>query len=288
MTEEKSFKNLHSKWLDWLEKDEHAICKQLYQMSWDYALFLVVGELGKIASQHPKPNIGFNEPILNLLVSGFVTTQAFFIRRLVDKRKDVISLCRLIDDMKENIDVITRENYVCINGLSYDFDEPRKEQKRGFTILDAKDAWPESKIRHEEFDKLSGVDENKRNKCDKIKESFFDDLNKKLETCKDIQKYSNKYMAHAADEESRNKLSEDEKRVTLNKIDECHKAIFQVFSALLWVLKNESMISPIPCPQYDHLKNLDKAWADDEMMAKARDIWNKRMKEVQNWKNTSL
>ena len=125
------FRQKRMKWLFWLAGDDHhSIIKQIYSLLWDYALFCTVSELRRLAVEKPQSGIGFNGPIARLFDAGFVTTQATAIRRLTEwpstrKNRAVISIRTLLQDIRVNLRLITRENYVCHDGLPYDFESVR-------------------------------------------------------------------------------------------------------------------------------------------------------------------
>jgi hypothetical protein len=57
------------------------------------------------------------------LFDGHVATQVLAIRRLMDDRNtDIISLRRLVKDLRHSWTLFTRENYVCFDGLPYDYE----------------------------------------------------------------------------------------------------------------------------------------------------------------------
>jgi hypothetical protein len=58
--------------------------------------------------------------LAHFLDQGYVATQVLAIRRLLDSRKDVFSLRRLLDNITTHQHLITREIYVCNDGLPYD------------------------------------------------------------------------------------------------------------------------------------------------------------------------
>src|ERR1039457_4879895 len=76
------FLKKREEWLFWLNgDDQHSIWRQITSLLWDYALFKTIRELRVEAAQNPTEGIGFNAPVLHLLESGFVITQATGIRR---------------------------------------------------------------------------------------------------------------------------------------------------------------------------------------------------------------
>jgi hypothetical protein len=60
---------------------------------------------------------------------GYVATQILAIRRLVDDRNaDVIPIRGLVKDISRNFALFTRENFVCFDGLPYDYDAVRRRE----------------------------------------------------------------------------------------------------------------------------------------------------------------
>jgi hypothetical protein len=68
------------------------------------------------------------------LLQGYAATQGLSIRRLVDTTKSVISLRRLLIDIKNNLHLLTRENYVSGGGLPFDPDRAWQEHMAGGAI----------------------------------------------------------------------------------------------------------------------------------------------------------
>ena len=58
-----------------------------------------------------------NTLIAEQLIQGYVARQVLGIRRLLDKTSGVISLRRLILELRGNWQLFTREKYVCHNGF---------------------------------------------------------------------------------------------------------------------------------------------------------------------------
>ena len=108
------------KWLAWLEGDpDNSIVSQLHGMMWSDATFRALNKARGYASQQSPT--GAVAPLLaEFLDQGFVATQVLAITRLIDKGSEVVSLWRLLDDIAENPNLITREIFVCFDGLPYD------------------------------------------------------------------------------------------------------------------------------------------------------------------------
>src|SRR4030042_4576533 len=80
-----SFREMRMKWIDWLHgEDPHSISQQISSLLWDYALFIAVNELRRIADEEPEKEVGINGPVIHLFDAGFATIQAIVIRRLIE------------------------------------------------------------------------------------------------------------------------------------------------------------------------------------------------------------
>ena len=200
----KAFRQKRLIWMEWLNgQDPQSISPQIYSMLWDYALFRVVNELRKIAAMDPENGVRFNNPVIHLFDAGFVTKQVISIRRLTEKPKydpkwAIISLHSVIDDIKTNVNLITRENYVCYDGLPYDYEAVQRQwlstlsrESRGVHVgllpTNGPNTWPMSERVHKTFDKLSGVEPENRKRTDVIRADIFTFLKSQIETCKDIK-----------------------------------------------------------------------------------------------------
>jgi hypothetical protein len=83
------------------------------------------GTLRQLVIGHEDENTPtcLNNPLVaEQIIQGYVARQVLGIRRLLDKTSGVISLRRLITDMCSNWSLFTRENYVCHDGLPYDYE----------------------------------------------------------------------------------------------------------------------------------------------------------------------
>ncbi len=290
------------KWIEWLHGDDtHSISRQISSILWDHALFLTVNELRRIAAEEPERGVGINGPVIRLFDAGFITTQAVAIRRLIEKPKrdpkwSVLSLRRVLDDIEQNVDLMTRENYVCYDGLPYDYDLVYQQWlsslpsgvNSGSLPMQGPNAFPMSESVHKNFDILAQVDPTKRSRNDLVKIEVLEYLESEIKKCENIKKYVDKFIAHAAAPETRVSLSDEEKGITLERLETYHKIIYQVASFISGQLIWESNLGGLPVPQYDHLKNLDKRWITAKKMEKAHKKWDEYRKEVAEWDSTLL
>ena len=300
-----AFRQKRLTWMKCLKgQDSHSISHQIHSMLWDYALFCVVNELRRLAATEPEDRVSFNGPAIRLFDAGFATTQATTIRRLIEKPKSdpkwaVISLRSILKDIKNNTNLITRENYVCYDGLPYDHEAAHRQWLStlpndtgsvhvNWFPTNGPNAWHVSEQVHENFDKLSSIAPENRKRTDVIRADVFAFLESQIETCKDIKKYVDKFIAHASAPETRIGLSDDQRGITLDRLKAYHKTIYQVANFISGQLLYESNLGGLPVPQFDHLANLDKSWTTPGKLNTARQIWDEYANEVSKWDSASL
>lgn len=283
------------KWLFWLRgDDQHAIRDQVTALLSDYAMFQTINDLRVKQAKSKRQGVHFNASVLFLLDSGFVAKQAMGIRRLIDKSGDVISLKRLVDDIKQNRELISREVFVAHDGLPYDYAcvreayyaEKIKVGKECYfegVETSGPKAFGASERCHKVFDSLAGIAPSHRKRDDMLPAQLFDDLSGKLGVCADLQKFADKFIAHPADPNSRSKLTASQNAVTLKKLTQCLQAIVAVASSISRRLLGDGTSWTVPQPSFDPIKNLDKAWIETNALEEARQSLEKHMTAIEKW-----
>ena len=267
-------------WNNWLFEDSLSISNQIRYMLWKDAIFRTFNEARRMTINRESESLGFNGSLLHLLDEGFLVSQVMAIRRLTDRnfydpKKGVLSVPRLIDDILSNIDIFTRENYVSYDGSKYE----------GLSIeTDGIDKWIPWKKKHENFDTLSNVSPQNRSRTDRVNKYVFIKLNKELKICENLRTYANKFIAHASDPIGRLKLTENQKKVTLNKLDQCYKTIIRVSSFIGVIVLYEHELGRVPTPQYNHLENIEKPMISQDDLENLHNYWHKRVNEVIHWR----
>jgi hypothetical protein len=194
---------------------------------------------------------------------------------------------------------MTRENYVCHDGLPHDYDSVHQKwlsslpvTKSGIHVgslpTQGPEAWLTAERVHKKFNILSQVNPKRRTREDRIKIEVLEHLETQIKKCENIKNYVDKFIAHAAAPETRAGLSDEEEGITLARLETCHKIIYQVTSFISGPLLWESNLGGLPVPQYDQLENLDKSWASAKNLEKARKKWDEFAKEVSKWHSFSL
>ncbi|MHB1219518.1 MAG: hypothetical protein ACYC1L_15105 [Alphaproteobacteria bacterium] len=264
-----SFRERLLVWDTWLSIDEHSIWNQITRMLWNDMIFRSINECRRIASREPSPQVGFNGSVATFIDQSYVATQLLAVRRLTERnvKGDAITLYRLLDDMKKNAGIFTRENYVCNDGLPFDPGPARErtmkqlmeeaEKNDGVFVTSmpttGPDAYDSAVRAHESFDRLTGVDGRNRSRDDRLDSNIFDLLKSKLSICDGINTIASKFIAHAADAGSRNKVIDEETSITMRRIEACHRVICRVAAFINGPLLYIGGHGLIPIPQFDDI-----------------------------------
>jgi len=300
------YRNKRAEWKAWLISDDiNSIWRQITPMLFYEALFKTIIDLRKFAAMNASNDVGFNEAVMRMIDAGFVAMQAMEIRRLTDKQsndknKSVISLRGLINDIRSNREAITREVYVGYDGLPYDYTASKASWIEQITregaqrttespAMSGSKAWSPAELAHKRFDCLSKcADPTKRDREDIIVDDLFDRLVSLLDICQDVRTYADKFIAHSAEPANRADLTDSQTSITLNRLTQCHKAIYEVADFILGPLLGLGTCSPMLIPQYNHLANLEKAWLSNDQMNMAREFWTKNVAIIKGWSSDSV
>jgi len=278
-------------WLRWYElrRDEpNSIQQQIFSMIFIDLAYRTLAEPRRNTDKNLK--ISARSGLLaHLLDQCYVANQILAIRKLLDKRKDVISVRHLLDDISQNRRLLTREVYVCFDGLPYDPELwqalPQSVEIKIWGIeAPGLGKYLGARVRHEAFDRLSGVLPKQRNRSDLIKESIFDKLNQWLETspAEKLITLSHKFFAHAADMDSRDSL--EYSGIKLADVAEVHRAIIRVERAITDQLLFIGVARDVvPMPPLGLLKGLDSPYVFAESIVSMQEHWDQLADERNKW-----
>jgi hypothetical protein len=279
-----SFRQKRSQWSNWLDDDpDHAIWSVVSSLVWRDTTFATISRLALENSEGP-----LNASLLGeTIVTGHVTMQVLALRRLTDRRTDVISLHRLITDLKRHWHLMTRENLVCFDGLPYDYAAVMKEVWAGrgpgvhWGETTGPKAYGTSELLHAQFDRLSGIQAANRSRTDVLPKSLITKvegwvLNSGAE---EIAKWSHPYLAHAGSGQDREAIAYIQ--VTNNKITAAIRDVARVTEALSAEILGISgrMNGLMPVAQYDVFERLEKPIALGLQRDAAADVWERKSEE---------
>lgn len=231
--------------------------------------------------------------LMHLLDQCYVANQVLAIRRLLDRRKDVISLRRLLTDICENRYLLTREIYVCYDGLPYDSESwqslppDRETQIFGITAPGLAN-YARSRVRHEVFDRLSGVSPEARERTDRIRDDVFNRLEGWINTspAEKLITLSHKFFAHAAEPTSRGSL--EYSGIKLVDIAEIHRALVRVERALtdqiLFIgVGRDVGRDVVPMAPLGLFKGLDNPYVLSDSIERMHQLWEQLSDDRNKW-----
>jgi hypothetical protein len=227
-------KEKFEEWKEWLLGDDvHSIKNQIHTMIWDAAVYQSINEARAYAATDAEGRLELNAMVHHFIDRGFFDLQMMAIRRLIDKeskpgKRSVISLWRLLDDMKRHVSLLTRENIVACLRLPYDYEKARADVRKRYTFTNDPrsptlmgDDYKQcafSEHAHKCIDALAGTYPSERSSNDVVRVSVIQWLKVRLEKCNTIYVYVNKFLAHSATPESRAQLMDEETKITLGQI----------------------------------------------------------------------
>jgi AbiU2 len=277
-----SYRDKRRLWLSWIDLDEHhAIWRVLSSMVWTDVSFKTLTQL----AINDENNALHNTLLAQALINGHVATQVLAIRRLMDNgNTNIISLRRLVKDMRRNFHLFTRENYVCFDGLPYDYEAAlRKEMLEhvGKGLFWGQTSGPgahgTSRMAHQQFDRLACIDPTKRSREDRLPLSLLATIERWLDEsgADELAQWSHAYLAHAGGPEARRRIAD--LLVTADKITDAIKALARVTEAIsAWLLfAGGRSNSLMPVAQFNPFEKLDKSIMYTGGEDDAYEVWHR-------------
>jgi len=286
------YRTKRQEWLGWhrLNKDvPNSIQQQVFSMLFMDLAYRSMTQPRQTAKQDANLAI-CNGLLTHLLDQGYVASQVFAIRRLLDRRPDVISLRRLLTDIHNNRDLITREIYVSHNGAPYDPDSwkqlPQQIEHQIFGInAPGLSHYLASKYRHDTFDLLAGVGPSTRQRGDLVRDEIFQTLNSWLDKSPAAHfiALSHKFFAHAADMESLGSLKYS--GIKLDDVASAQRAVIRVERAItdeiLFVAEAREVV---PMPPLGLFQKLQFPYSPLESIPEMEKMWDLLTNERNKWR----
>ena len=264
--------NLMEKRQLWIEalagQDPSSIQNQLREASWKLAVWQLLLEAEAISPVE-------NDILKSFVFGCFVDSQLLSVRRLgeaggdkpakLSGRNEVFSLPALLNDIKNNIKLLTRKNLFKVEGLTYDIDMLHVQRQEfisnqmaaGKVNPCATTDFHDVQRRHEQIDELAGLTEAERSPTDCIKEDTLAELIDIVKTSTGgFAIYANKFIAHAATPDSRktNHPLLHEFNFDLKKFLKTHTNLCKVAIFINNILLNRR--DPLTFPLLDSLETL--------------------------------
>jgi hypothetical protein len=265
-----TFRTKRLEWLALLETDEHhAIWQTLSGLVWHDISFRTIARLAET-----NPQSGLHNPLLvDALITGHFAQQILAVRRLMDRKSgDVVSLPRLIKDIRRNISLFTRENFVAFDGLSYDYKAAEERVLRGELVGNGPhifwgarvgpDAYNAARRAQEYFDRLAGVSSENRDRHDRLPMKTLDTLDRWLleSGAEELVRWSHNLLAHAAGPNAPGRASIAAAGPTVDKLSKSIRSLVRVAEALTaLVLFHSGRGTLAPVPQFNQFERLERA-----------------------------
>lgn len=285
LTEYRAFRR---KCLEYMRgESDSSVMNQVHNLTWHTAVFRTLNEARRI-----EPSRTVNGAMWELITAGYANLMALGIRRLVDNHRDTVSVWNVITQVEKRPELLTREKFICYDGLPYDYASVYKEHIAsldmstgahvGWIPTRGPKAWGMSEMMHKAFDALSG-NPTKRKPTDTIQPSILADLKAQL-SCPAIQSVctmADKRIAHA---ERLAKDSDAVPLVTYNDIDEALRQIVKVANYLSsHVLYDATFGSVVATPQFDVLADLDMPWVTTDNIPVLHEYWRQICDSMDKW-----
>jgi hypothetical protein len=289
----RQYRELRTKWLSWLNGDPH-------HPIWPQIFYMVDNDLAvrtlACAAEHDPDSPMHNRMIAQTIINGHRDAQVLVIRRQMDARRtDVISLGRLLRELRGNVNLFTRENFVSGDGGPYDSSSgpvavpPAALPSGGspgtafvsMNSLTGNGLLAEAA--HCRFDRLSQISSAERQRTDRLHVDLIDRLATHVENngAREIVDWSHKFLAHAGDASAANWRHP---HVTFDTIASAQRSIVQVVQLLSsHVLQGAHMGTLVPVAQYNKFDRLDRMFTP-EALAFAR----QRRRELEDDRNSWL
>lgn len=256
-----TFQQCYERWAEWIGVKQGSIPKntiwhQCTEMMNNEFMFQALFLAGRKAANQTDFHsyLAANAPLYRYLLDGYLSFQYLAIRRLTDSYdpvkdkkqvKGVASLFRLIDDMEAHSALITREAFVCVDALPYDYTEAVereneealaaiREHSEGNGWLGEPGIGAKSQQRHGVFDRLSGVTEDHRQPTDTIAPDYWQQCRNALAEPEltRIKNFVDKYLAHAADAPSIATLDDEDKKQSMQRIHHAQHCLIDLVQRL--------------------------------------------------------
>ncbi len=283
------FKNKFQRWMDlWKGDDENSILKQIRDMMWFAAIFDILKQVHNISLSYNNNKELPNWAFWNFIYYSYFEIQTNAIMRLLDKRNDVISLRRLVIDIQNNYQCLTRKNILDVLGLPYDYTSGLTRRPIDNTNQSEFNRCVTAEYMHERIDNLAGISStDQRNPTDTIKRCVLDWIEKRFEAVelKDIEKYRHKFVAHAATPESRNWMNTNDMKITLRKISEAHKILCETANFIAQSILCDGQMSFLAGNILVVFENLDKPLASQDDITAMRNQFGGYEKQIKQWCN---
>ncbi|MDY0744774.1 hypothetical protein SNE35_09655 [Paucibacter sp. R3-3] len=262
---------------------------QVLNLTWHTAVFRTMNEARRL-----EPQRSVNGATWELMTAGYSNIITLGIRRLVDNHPNADSVLNVIGRIERRPELLTREFYVCHDGLPFDdqavfkahLETSKSDPGPQWLETTGPEAFDTAARMHEAFDGLCGYPQV-RKPLDRIDAAFFATLRAQLKhpAIEKVCTMVDKTVAHAE------RIPTGAPAVpvaTYNDVDEALSIIVRVCQFVSWNLLAEGGFSSVVAtPQFDVLEHLDQPWCLPETLPALREHWQEIARSMDDWASAS-
>ena len=265
-----------------------SVMNQVHDLAWHTAVFRTLNEARRL-----EPDRLVNGALWVLTTAGYASLMSLGIRKLVDKDPRTDSLWNVVALVERRPELLTREKFVCYDGLPYDYEAVHRDHIASLDIRNGvhvgwlptsgPKAWAMSEMLHKAFDKLSGVSATKRRRKDKIHPTVLTAVKEGLShpAIEKVCILADRQIAHA---ERLSEFSDPISTTTYNDIDQALQQIVRVANFLSTSFFYDAAFgSVVPTPQFDVLEALDQPWITTENIPALHKYWGELSDSIDAW-----
>lgn len=263
-----------------------SVMNQVYTLAWRTAVFRTLNEARRLEPERTVSGVFWE-----LTTDGYVSLMSIGIRRLVDRDSRTDSLWTLITAAEKRPELLTREKYVCYDGLPFDNEAKQrkiysntdwsKHPRVEWLPTTGPDAWATSELLHKAFDKITSHT-GKRRRLDRINPGILARLKDALEhpTILRVCSLADTRIAHA----ERHAVADDAVGASFNDFDTALGQIVKIANYLSTTFFNDAAFASIvPTPQFDVLEGLDAPWVTEENLDRLHKFWRELSSTMDAW-----
>jgi hypothetical protein len=284
--------------------DSFANCihSQIVRLVWSAAWFRVVLRARELATADDSGDRILNAALHSWIDSVFLDSFLINVRRLAGAENDGLigkhacySLSALLRDLRTHQNLLTRENLLSLDNLSFDIallrqreEEYWREHSREGKALFIPQHLDErrSEQRNIEIDRLCLTTADCRRLTDTVRETVFTDIESRLTRLASLSLYTNKFIAHAATAESRRADSRgnaDELRIKISDLWLALEDLCRTVAALDGWLINRTAHAFLPSMFTHEWRGIAAPFVQAESVPVLRDFWKQLETEAMGW-----
>lgn len=282
------YRTFRRKCLEYLRgESDTSVSNQIYDLTWHTVVFRTLNEARRI-----EPDKQVNGAFWELTCAGYANLMTLGIRKLVDKDPKTDSVWNVITQIERRPELLTREKFICHDGLPYDWEagyrehiaslDPSRSGLAQWLPTRGPKAWATSEMMHKAFDKLCGQPK-KRRRTDTIHPAILEGLKAAFShpAITKVCTLADKRMAHA---ERISETSTPSPTATYEDIDIALREITRIVNFLSTSFFYDSALgSVVATPQFNVLEALDKPWVATENIPLLHEFWNQLSRTMDSW-----